>query len=63
MSTQEKQVLDYVEIWAGSRQAAIFWYENEYINALGSTAKKCVESGNFDIVIQYLDIISEGGFA
>jgi hypothetical protein len=59
----EQQILDTVEKWAGNKVAALDWYENEYIPALGSTAKVAVENGHQKAVFEYLDALSLGAFA
>ena len=46
-----------------SKQAAFKWYESEIIPALNKTAQDTVDYGDFEAVKQYLEHISEGGFA
>jgi hypothetical protein len=60
---QEKYILDYVQDWAGSKQAALKWYEFEVIPALNKTAQQAVEAKDFESVKRYLEHINEGGFA
>jgi hypothetical protein len=55
--------LDYVQDWAGSKQAALKWYGSEIIPALNKTAQQTVNAGDFESVKRYLDHIDEGGFA
>jgi hypothetical protein len=60
---QKEYVLNYVQDWAGSKQAALKWYEFEVIPALNKTAQQAVEANDFESVKIYLEHINEGGFA
>ncbi|MFT6835202.1 MAG: hypothetical protein ACJA0H_001237 [Francisellaceae bacterium] len=40
---QKEYVLDYVQDWAGSTQAALMSYESEVITALNKTAQQPVD--------------------
>jgi hypothetical protein len=60
---QKEFILDFVEGWAGSNQAALKWYESEVISALNKTAQQAVDGGDFESVKIYLEYINEGGFA
>lgn len=60
---QEQYILDYVQDWAGSKQAALKWYKFEFIQALNRTAQQAVEANDFETVKKYLEHINEGGFA
>ncbi len=64
--TQEEQkqfVLNFILDWAGSKEAALKWYEAEVIPALNKTAQEAVNNGGFDAIKEYLKHIEEGGFA
>ena len=60
---QKKYILNFIQEWAGSKKAALQWYESEIIPALNKTAQDTVDCGDFKAVKQYLEYISEGGFA
>tara|TARA_R110001583_G_scaffold43548_7_gene138558 strand:- start:129 stop:380 length:252 start_codon:yes stop_codon:yes gene_type:complete len=60
---QKEYILNFIQEWAGSKQAALQWYESEIIPALNKTAQDSVNCGDFEAVKQYLEHISEGGFA
>jgi hypothetical protein len=60
---QKIYILNFIKEWAGSKQAALQWYESEIIPALNKTAQDTVDGGDFEAVKQYLEHISEGGFA
>jgi hypothetical protein len=60
---QKKFILDFVQDWAGSKQAALKWYESEVISALNKTVQQAVDGGDFESVKRYLEHINEGGFA
>ncbi|AOW78599.1 hypothetical protein A3Q34_18210 [Colwellia sp. PAMC 20917] len=60
---QKKFILDFVQDWAGSKQAALKWYESEVIPALDKTVQQAVNGGDFDAVKHYLKHIEQGGFA
>ncbi|MFT5277813.1 MAG: hypothetical protein ACI8VI_001453 [Granulosicoccus sp.] len=65
MTEQEQKefILNFVQDWAGSKQAALLWYESEVIPALDKTIQQAVDGGNFEAVKQYLEHIEQGGFA
>ncbi len=57
-------ILDRVEPWAGSREAAEAWYRAYHIAALGGlTAEHLVADGRAAEVLRYLEHIREGGFS
>jgi len=57
-------ILDQVEPWAGSRGAALAWYQDYPIAALGNlTAAALVAQGRYKDVIVYLAHIEGGGYA
>lgn len=61
---QIQTILDKVEPWAGSREAAQSWYQNYPIAALGNmTAEALVAGGRYKDVIVYLAHIEECGYA
>jgi hypothetical protein len=60
---QKEYILNYVQNWAGSTQAALKWYEFEVIPALNKTAQQAVVAKDFESVKRYLEHINEDGFA
>ncbi|MGO3277545.1 hypothetical protein [Halomonas sp.] len=61
---QIQTILDKVEPWAGSREAAESWYQHYPIAALGNLpAANLVAQGRYKDVIVYLTHIAEGGYA
>ena len=60
---QKKFILNYIINWAGSKEAALAWYESEVIPALNKTAQEAVNNGDFEAVKEYLEHIKQGGFA
>jgi hypothetical protein len=60
---QKEYILDFVLDWAGSKIAALKWYESEVISALNKTAQQTIDAGDFETVKQYLEHIENGGFA
>lgn len=57
-------ILDLVEPWAGSRNAARAWYQTYTISALGGlTAEQLMAQGKADEVIAYIAHIHLGGYA
>jgi hypothetical protein len=60
---QNKFILDLVQDWAGSKQAALNWCESETIPALNKTVQQAIDAGDFESVKRYLEHIKEGGFA
>ncbi|MGO4891847.1 hypothetical protein [Flavobacterium sp. W21_SRS_FM6] len=60
---QTQLILGRVTKWAGSRENAQKWFDQEFIPALGSTTKHAVEHGYYEAVNDYLDAIELGGFA
>jgi hypothetical protein len=65
MTEQEQKefILNFVQDWAGSKQAALIWYESEVISALNKTVQQAVDGGDFEAVKHYLKHIEQGGFA
>tara|TARA_R110000737_G_scaffold352273_1_gene397577 strand:- start:11459 stop:11656 length:198 start_codon:yes stop_codon:yes gene_type:complete len=64
--TQEEQkqfVLSFILDWAGSKEAALQWYESEIIPALNKTAEEVIDNGGFEAIKEYLEHIGQGGFA
>ena len=64
--TQEEQkqfVLSFIIDWAGSKEAALEWYESEVIPALNTTAQEAVNNGCFEAIKEYLEHIEQGGFS
>ncbi|MGL1958551.1 MAG: hypothetical protein OCD00_14690 [Colwellia sp.] len=62
--TEQKEFIIYfVQGWAGSKQAALKWYESEVISALNKTVQQAVDGGDFESIKRYLEHINEGGFA
>jgi hypothetical protein len=60
---QKEFILDFVQDWAGSKKAALKWYESEVIPALNKTVQQAVDGGDFESVKRYLEHINKGGFA
>ncbi|GAC12638.1 hypothetical protein GCHA_4721 [Paraglaciecola chathamensis S18K6] len=60
---QQEFILNRVKMWTGSDEAALNWYETETIAAFGMTAKSAVGSGFFNELIDYIESISQGGYA
>lgn len=61
---QTKKILEKIEPWAGSQNAAWVWYRTYPIAALGGlTAENLVVEGRTNELIQYLEHIREGGFS
>lgn len=61
---QLQTILEKVEPWVGSQEAAQAWYQNYPIAALGNlTAADLVAQGRYQDVIVYLAHIEEGGYA
>lgn len=61
---QARHILERIEPWAGSREAAVAWYRNHPIAALGnSTAADLVADGRGEDVLRFLDHTETGGFA
>lgn len=61
---QTQTILEKIEPWAGSRDAAQSWYRNHSIAALGNlTAADLVAQGRANDVLTYLAHIEEGGYA
>lgn len=61
---QIQTILEKIEPWAGSRDAAEAWYRNHPIAAFGDlTAADLVAQGRADDVLRFLDHIESGGFA
>lgn len=57
-------ILERIEPWAGSREAAAEWYRSYPIPPLGGrTAEEVVNSGEAELVFAYLDHIKDGGYA
>lgn len=57
-------ILDLIEPWAGSRNAAWVWYQTYTISALGGlTAEQLMARGKAHEVIAYLAHIQQGGYA
>ena len=57
-------IVDLVEPWAGSRNAAWTWYQTYTISALGGlTAEQLMVQGKADEVIAYIAHIRQGGYA
>lgn len=65
MNEQEQKefIINFVLDWAGSKKAALQWYELEVIPALNKTSQQAVDDGGFEAVKQYLEHIEQGGFA
>ena len=65
MTEQEQKefIINFVQDWAGSKKAALQWYELEVIPALNKTSQQAVDDGGFEAVKQYLEHIEQGGFA
>ena len=64
--TQEEQkqfVLNFIQEWAGSKEAALKWYESETISSLNKTAQEVVDNGGFEAIKEYLEHIERGGFS
>ncbi|MFT6833985.1 MAG: hypothetical protein ACJA0H_000011 [Francisellaceae bacterium] len=64
--TQEEQkqfILSFILDWAGSKEAALKWYESETISSLNKTAQEAVDDGDFEAIKEYLEHIEQGGFA
>jgi hypothetical protein len=64
--TQEEQkqfILNFILDWAGSKDAALKWYESEVIPSLNKTAQEAVDNGCFEAIKVYLQHIEQGGFA
>jgi hypothetical protein len=61
---QLQTILEKVEPWAGSREAAQAWYQSYPIAALGNlTAADLVAQGRYQDVTAYLAHTEEGGYA
>jgi len=60
---QKKFILNYIINWAGSKEAALKWYESEVIPSLNKTTKEAVDDGDFEAIKEYLEHIEQGGFA
>ncbi|MGP9666369.1 hypothetical protein ACT3TY_17335 [Halomonas sp. AOP22-C1-8] len=61
---QIQTILEKVEPWSGSRDAAEAWYRNHSIAALGNlTAADLVAQGRANDVLTYLAHIEENGYA
>jgi hypothetical protein len=61
---QIQTILDTIEPWAGSREAAQAWYRNYPIAALGGlTAADLVAKGRGNDVLEYLPYLEAGGYA
>jgi hypothetical protein len=64
--TQEEQkqfILSFILVWAGSKEAALKWYESEVIPSINKTAQEAVNNGDFEAIKEYLEHIEQGGFA
>ncbi len=64
--TQEEQkqfVLSFIQQWAGSKAAALKWYESEVIPSFNKTAQEVIDNGGFEAMKKYLEHIKQGGFA
>lgn len=60
----ETEVLARVESWAGGRTAALKWYRDQPIPALGhQTADVIVRAGRARDVSEHPDLLSLGGLA
>lgn len=60
----KRDIIQYIEAWAGGRQQAISWYEAQPIPAFGGrTAASLVREGRVVALREYLDHIEKGGFA
>ena len=58
------QILDRIEVWAGSRIQAKKWYCSYPIAALGGlTAEQLVSEGRIEDLVAYLDHIETGGYS
>lgn len=61
---QARCILERIEPWAGSREAAVAWYQSHPIAALGNrTAASLVAHGRGEDVLKFLDHTEKGGFA
>ena len=60
---QKKFILNYIINWAGSKEAALKWYESETISSLNKTAQEVVDNGGFEAIKEYLEHIERGGFS
>lgn len=57
-------IVDRIEAWAGSREAAWTWYRTYPIAALGGgTAASLVAEGRVQEVVDYLAHLEAGGYA
>jgi hypothetical protein len=55
--------IEYVQNWAGSREAAVKWFCSEHIPALACTARQAALNSHYEELDNYLESIALGGFA
>jgi hypothetical protein len=60
---QRQYVLERVRPWAGSDTLALNWFNHEVIPAIGCTPQVAIDRGQFEMLNNYIDIISLGGYA
>lgn len=59
-----REIIEQIEPWAGSGEAAWAWYRSFPIAALGGqTAEQLVAQGRKEEVLAYLDHSDQGGYA
>tara|TARA_R110001583_G_scaffold58352_1_gene174028 strand:- start:7601 stop:7813 length:213 start_codon:yes stop_codon:yes gene_type:complete len=63
MGPDEETILNMVEEWCGSKEAALDWYQNTEIPAFKMTAEQTMRMGEFLALVHYIKSIDQGGFA